>query len=419
VLSTRLRPAAWFGRPVPAAVFVTALVAAMMVARPAGAGTAPTRTAARPAATTATAPVRLTLPKPTGPYQIGTVALHLVDPSRIDPFVPGHRPREIMVQLWYPSRAVRGFPAAPWLDPAAVPHLEQTLGIPPGSVTFPTTHGHLGAPVLPGPARPVLIYSHDFGGDRGFGTAQVEDLASHGYVVATIDHTHDAGEVAFPDGRVEAATLGDDTDDATLVRDVAVRDADTRFLLDKLAVINAAGDPDAEHRPLPHGLRGALDLSRVGMFGHSLGGATAAAAQHDDRRIRAGVDLDGTLFGETATAGSDRPFLLIRGDHGGIPDDPTWITFLANQRGPVRELEILRTEHISFNDGQVLYPQLAGALGFTPEDLAGLVGTLDPHRSVLVQRAYLRAYFDRTLRRRDGALLDHPSHRFPEVVFVR
>jgi predicted dienelactone hydrolase len=61
-------------------------------------------------------------------------------------------------------------------------------------------------------------------------------------------------------------------------RAVAVRVTDTRFVLDQLATVNASGNPDAEHRPLPAGLRGALRLSRVGMFGHSLGGATAAQA---------------------------------------------------------------------------------------------------------------------------------------------
>ena len=46
----------------------------------------------------------------------------------------------------------------------------------------------------------------------------------------------------------------------------------------------------------------------VGVFGHSLGGATAAQLMHDDRRVRAGIDLDGTLYGPVTTAGLDRPF---------------------------------------------------------------------------------------------------------------
>lgn len=42
----------------------------------------------------------LSLPDPTGPRRVGTVALHLVDVSRRDPWVPAHPFRELMVQIW-------------------------------------------------------------------------------------------------------------------------------------------------------------------------------------------------------------------------------------------------------------------------------------------------------------------------------
>jgi predicted dienelactone hydrolase len=121
-------------------------------------------------------------------------------------------------------------------------------------------------------------------------------LVSRGYVVATIDHTYDASEVEFPDGRVEVPAVPPVTPDVA-EKVVAVRVADTRLVLDSLITLNAGGNPDAEGRPLPAGLRGLIDPARVGMFGHSLGGAAAAQAMYEDRRIRAGVNLDGTMFG--------------------------------------------------------------------------------------------------------------------------
>lgn len=48
--------------------------------------------------------LRLTLPAPTGPYSIGTVALHLIDHARQDPWLSTPRSRELMVSLWYPAR---------------------------------------------------------------------------------------------------------------------------------------------------------------------------------------------------------------------------------------------------------------------------------------------------------------------------
>ena len=49
---------------------------------------------------------------------------------------------------------------------------------------------------------PVVLFSPGFGVERELYAGLVEDLASHGYVVVSIDHPHDAGVVEFPDGRV-------------------------------------------------------------------------------------------------------------------------------------------------------------------------------------------------------------------------
>jgi len=364
-------------------------------------------------------PGRLTLPEPSGPYRIGTVSLHLVDTARTDPWLASHPTRELMVQLWYPATTTAGRPRAPWLSPGAVPHLEAALGVPAGVLTWPTTHAGVGAPVDRGEhGRPVILYSPGAGADRSFGTVLVEELASHGYVVVTIDHTHDAGEVEFPDGRVEVASFPADVTDAVIAQALAVREADTRFVLDQLAAINTGRNPDAEHRPLPPGLRDALDLTRTGMFGHSLGGATAAVTMHDDRRIKAGIDLDGSLLGDTATAGSDRPFLLLGSDQAG-PEDPSWDTFWANQRGWKRELVLTGSTHLSFTDLEVLYPQGGPLVGLTPEQIAQVVGTLAPLRAVRVERAYVRAFFDVHLRHQDHCLFCGPSPRYPEIRFLR
>ncbi|MGK5678267.1 alpha/beta hydrolase family protein [Actinoplanes sp. URMC 104] len=359
------------------------------------------------------------LPEPTGSARLGTVSLHLVDTARTDPWVSTHPAREIMVQIWYPAKNTRGYPAAPWLSPGAVPYLAEAQNLPAAAVRATTTHGRQGAPVDRAGGRPVVLYSPGLGGDRGTSTALVEDLASHGYVVVTIDHTHEASEVEFPGGRVEVAALPEEIDDQFIAKASAVREADTRFVLDQLAAINAGRNPDAANRPLPRGLNGALDLNRVGMVGHSLGGSTTAATMHDDPRVKAGADLDGTLVGDSATAGTDRPFLLLSSDHGPGAEDPTWNTFWANQTGWKRQLTLNGSGHGSFNDGQVFFPQAAPPYGLPPEDLAGLLGTIEPRRSVTIQRAYLRAFFDQHLQNRDSRLLRAPHPRYPEIQFVR
>ncbi|HEX4703210.1 MAG TPA: hydrolase [Pseudonocardiaceae bacterium] len=369
-------------------------------------------------ANAATMPFQPVLPAPTGHDSIGTVELHLVDPTRTDPWVPDHPIREIMAQVWYPARDTSGFPLAPWLDPGAAPHFEQANAIPPDAVTLPVTHAHVGAPVdqRSGP-RPVILYSTGSHGDRSLGTNLVEDLTSHGYIVVAIDHTHDASEVEFPGGRIEVGTLPPDTL-AVNTEAVAVRDADTRFVLDELAVLNHGGNPDAEHRQLPHDIRGSMDLSRTGMFGWSIGGATAAATMLDDNRIAAGIDMDGTIYGPVRTAGLNRPFLLMSSQSHNRDTDPSWADFWSNLHGFRLDLKLAGSQHSTYSDVESLLPQVAALIGVPPDVLTQELGTIDPARAISVERTYIRAFFDTMLRHHEDRLLDGPSPRFPEMRFI-
>src|SRR4051812_1827231 len=150
----------------------------------------------------------------------------------------------------------------------------------------------------------------------------------------------------------------------------------------------------------------------------SLGGATAAEVMFEDRRIKAGVNLDGTLFGPVVAAGLDRPFMLVGAQQHGRDDDATWAQFWAHLRGWRLNLQLTGSAHNSFTDIQVLLPQIADVLNLPPEVVQQLIGTIDPQRSISNQRAYVTAFFDLHLRHRDRRLLDHPSPRFPEMQFV-
>ena len=362
--------------------------------------------------------VALTLPEPTGPDQVGTVSLHLVDPSRRDPWVPGHPVRELMVSLWYPATDTAGYPTAPWMLPGAATHFLSGLGIPPGEVTLPATAGHQGAPVdRRAGARPVLLYSPGSHTDRTIDTALIQDLVSRGYVVVTIDHTHDAGEVEFPGGRVEFGALPPDSE-AVNAEAVAVREADTRFVLDQVTAIDRGADPDAEHAPLPRGIAGSLDLSHIGMFGWSIGGATAAATMLDDSRVKAGADMDGTFYGPVATSGLDRPFLLFSSQDHNRDNDSSWASLWANLGGYRLDLKLTGAQHSSFSDAEILEPQVASLLGLSPDQLAQDIGTIVPARAIDDERSYLAAFFDQELLHHHSELLDGPSSCHPEVQIL-
>jgi len=191
-----------------------------------------------------------------------------------------------------------------------------------------------------------------------------------------------------------------------------------RFVLDELTAIEHGANPDAEHRALPDGLRGAMNLNEVGMLGMSLGGATAAATMLDDSRIKAGIDLDGTLFGPVVTTGLKRPFMLLSSADHNRDNDPSWAQFWSASTGWKRDFQLLGSAHGSYFDAEVLVPQVAGVLGLTPAQLATIIGTINPARAITVESAYVEAFFDQHLRHHPEHLLDGPSSRFPEMVFV-
>ncbi|CAL9318799.1 alpha/beta hydrolase family protein [Streptomyces sp. SudanB182_2057] len=362
-----------------------------------------------PAYASASGPVPLRLAGPTGPFAVGAVELHLVDRSRTDPW--SGLPRELMATVAYPAVDVRDRPRLPWLPPGAERALKARYGGALDGYAMPLTHGAEGAPARPG-RYPVLLYSPGAASDRTFNTLVVEELVSWGYAVVTVDHPYDSGEVEFPDGRV-VLSVGEDSEEE-VVAAVAVRAADLRFVLDHLTVPARGGVPGPGRRRLPRGLRAALDPTRVGAFGHSRGGAAAAALMDLDHRVRAGADLDGTVFGPVVGRGLDRPFLLMdTAEHDGLVKDPHWPEFWRNLRGWRRCLRLADAGHLSFSDIVALAPQL-------PPGLPLPVGTVPADRAVAAVRATVRAFFDLQLRGRPdtGLLLRGASARHPEIGYV-
>jgi predicted dienelactone hydrolase len=407
-----------------------------LIATPVGAQAKPTVAEATSAVmderTGSSRPAAFRLPEPSGRYSVGTVNLHLIDASRSDPWVTPVRRRELMISLWYPAEQPNGHPIAHWVTageagPVGRDFVGALTGTPqeiPGLAQV-RTHGHSAAPVA---ARrggwPVVVFSPGYSGGRNSDAAVVEDLASRGYLVVSVDHPHDGAAVEFPGGRVETNTITARLEqdpgqiNAIFEQAVAVRAADVRFVLDQVAALNAGRNPDADSRRLPRGLTGAFRPTGIGMFGHSLGGATAAQVMHDDPRVSAGVNLDGDLFGPVATAGLDRPFLLMAGGQTTHENSPTWATFTAALRGWHREIKLAGSRHLTFHDSVLMKPRLATIPGMTPDLLQEQYGTIDGRRAVTVQRAYVAAFFDLHLRQRERNLFNGPSTDYAEISFV-
>ncbi|MFJ9692156.1 alpha/beta hydrolase family protein [Kitasatospora sp. NPDC101183] len=350
------------------------------------------------------APVRLTLPAPTGRHQVGIVTLRLEDTSRPDPAGGPGSHRSLMASVWYPARDTGAYPAAPWMSAGALAKLLDAVGVPAGVALVPLTAGHEGAPAQRGGRRPVVLYCHGAHSHRADHTVIVQQLASHGYVVVTVDHTGDA-LTEFPDGTVLTPNRGMSPADFAY---------DMGFVLDRIEDLAAGRNPDADGKPLPEGLGAIVDPCRVGAFGWSKGGSATALLTGNDARVRAGLSIDGPMIFQT-TPDVDRPFLMLTAVY--TPAAPEVAAFWPHLHGWRRDLHTAGAVHTSYSDSQCLLPQVAPLAGWSEAELRGRIGTLDPARAVAIQQAYPLAFFDRHLRHRGGHLLDAPSREFPEVTF--
>jgi dienelactone hydrolase len=357
------------------------------------------------------------LPEPTSPGPVGTTSLWLTDTSRPDPWAPGVTARELMVSLWYPATSSDGR-RAPYMTPAESELQLTSRGItsvPPDVLSKVRTNATVDAtPAGVQRSLPLVVLSPGFTSPRSALTALAEDLASHGYVVAGVDHTYESYGTAFPDGRVTTCLARKASRRDGMAKVAAGRAADVRFVLGELTGADPAW-PAA----------GLIDPSRMAMAGHSLGGAAAIAAMLADSRIRAGIDMDGSTCAPIPDHGLSRPFLFLGkqsnytpGSGGAAPARTldwkrlrgavsTWERDWELLTGWKRWLVVVGAVHASFTDLALLADQIGIDID------AGLSGA----RSLDITRAYVRAFFDQHLRGRPQSLLDQPSRRYPEVMF--
>ncbi len=356
------------------------------------------------------------LPEPTGPHEVGTVSLHLIDENRSEIYGPEPGgPRELMVQLWYPADPDPAAVPAPWSEDLDVigPANADRLGFPSfvlDHLSLAVTHSYPDAPLSDARARyPVIVYSHGWTGFRTVNVDQSEALASHGYVVVSVDHTYGSIMTIFPEGRAvevdrsalpEEEDVGEETYQAAAQTLVEVYAADLAFVLDSLEAI---GEDDER-------FAGRLDLDRVGLFGHSTGGGAVVAVCHADDRCAAGAGLDPWVEPVPLNIISDglrQPFLAVRSEEWTAYDnDPLLVDLYTHGRGRQYLATIAGSEHWDFVVIPLLTP-LAAQLG--------LKGPIDSDRVMAITNGLLVSFFDAHLGGGTGSDFIGVGSRYPEV----
>ncbi|MER8187781.1 hypothetical protein [Kitasatospora sp. NPDC094015] len=325
-------------------------------------------------------------PEPTGGFAVGTRVEQWTDPLRPETFTPDPDDRRTVVaQLWYPAQpSPAGTQRAQYLGRTereartVADALAGGVGLPGflmDGVPRARSHAVVDAPVATGGGRfPVVLFSPGSGGVRTQNTAWAEELASHGYLVAALDHPYDSAAVVLTDGRtITTAThsSGDpDEDDRLAAGWTAIRAADLSFALTRLEGLDRGADADP--------LRGRLDTGRVAVTGHSMGGAAALQAARQDHRFGAVIDLDGYPHGPT-TPGLDRPVLALTQEITPATDPrylPRLTEVLDSDTAPSYRLTVPGAAHLTFMDGPLYLPPvptIVGSLGRTasPRTVAG------------------------------------------------
>lgn len=276
---------------------------------------------------------------PTGKYQVSTVSYTLTDPKRLETFSDQKENRKVTIQLWYPQTEAGTYPLA--------------------------------------------VFSHGAFGFRGSNSSTFKDLASNGYVVCSIDHTYHAFITRQTDGKTImakngfindalAVTNGDCSEKKTYELShewLKLRIDDENFVLDDILSKAAKQNSDKVYQ--------LIDTDKIGLFGHSLGGATSAELARERSDIDAVIVIDGSMFGEEIAFENGKEVLnptpfpvpllnLYNEQHykDALECSDTYSNMVATAgAADARQIVFKGAGHLNFTDLPLFSPFLAGLLG--------------------------------------------------------
>lgn len=355
-------------------------------------------------------------PAPGGSYPVGISATYWVDMDRKEPHVvdQAYPQRELVGQLWYPAEKIRRrsfalYDASSWKEALRRCHVPDFL-----LTGFDSMFTHAYAEIAPSKEQkhfPVVIIEHGIGGiGLGVYVTLAEALASHGYIVVAINHTHAATLVTFPDGRMvsnEHMPHLDKLERSDRLKLLALEQRiwidDIHFVLQELEIFN-----NRDER-----FKGKLDLTRIGIVGHSFGGSVAAELARTDTRIKAGINMDGALRGEHAQDVFDVPFMFLMANnkHGGpLEDNYALFKQLAKD---AYFIMIDKTGHDSFCDTGLLAKRSV-IFGLLDKWQNGL-DLLDADYVRDIVQSLVIGFFDKYLKKESSTTLDALSTTYKEV----
>jgi dienelactone hydrolase len=181
-------------------------------------------------------PQRTAVVASTGEYQVATKTYTYTDTNRVETYTDTGENRKLNVQMWYPENADGTFP--------------------------------------------LIVFSHGAFGIKSSNESLYKELASHGYVVCSIDHTYQAlsttdenGDTTLIDmGYMQEMSAQDAHNDRQQSYEyyqkwMNIRTGDINFVIDYILAKAKNNDADRAYK--------LVDTTKIGVIGHSLGGSAA------------------------------------------------------------------------------------------------------------------------------------------------
>ncbi len=375
------------------------------------------------------------LPAPKGPYPVGTTYMSFMDLSREERLSETNNHRNVPVQVWYPASNTEGKQVARWISSReAIRLFSEYRGLPDlfGHFTLVKTHSSLNADVCEAEKQyPVILFSGGGAMFSGQNVIQMEELASRGYIVYAVGHPYEDFACIYPDETLvpysekQKRELSTDTAKAVeaakqtvadtesgefhkaILRNAPVNNVsvknwskDMQFIADKVFEMNDGSEESI--------FFGKLDVSNLGAFGHSFGGAASGQLCLEDDRIKAFVNMDGSPFGDAPDKEIDQPFMVLT--HGG-EEKYSIQTGYSEKEKNYYVVQISGAKHMDFSDLNSLIPAVGR--------LSGFLGSIPKERQIEIMNHYILDFFNRHLKGMPSTLLDAASSIYPEVTVHR
>ncbi len=355
--------------------------------------------------------------KPSGKYLTGVRYLCLTDSSRKELFDDtGKSFREITIKAWYPTDVFTNY--EPYIE-----NREMAIN----GFRFSEVYRNLKSnsckdtPLSTKESKyPVLIFSHGWGEQFSQNTILMEELASRGYIVLSIAHHYECKFSFYPDGKVitisennsrfqkimneqqnpramdlynKMFTAGSDEERELIFQETAKLmptlliqspeywAEDTEFIINMLEVLNSTDKI----------LKNKTDTSTIGVFGMSMGGITANSACTMSNKIKAGVNIDGGIYGKALNSKTIVPFLFINSQryygYGKL--------FTDKSLADCYSVTIKNSDHYNLSD-YALYPM----------QQQNLIGKIDPNIPIEILNKLIPAFFDKYMKNKTDISID-------------